>query len=341
MIGKTEEWKEKVDDYCKQTSKAYEKWREVVEKESATINTLLQGVEEEVGNITDASDSLKNTVIDSVIPAMDRQYESVRKVTEAYALQRSTIGELMGQYESLIEKIEAAMLAQDTLAQESSGGTDYDSDSDSSTTSNGSAITSPPVSNTPTISSGPTDEEKKAAAALAKEAQEIVNEVHYGRLGNKEDGWLNAAKAKYSADAVTIALKAFNDSKEGSGYSYYYEKALELAGRYNTGGYTGAWGPEGRLAILDEKELVLNKQDTENFLMATEILRNIVDLIDLNSFHSQMSWLSSARFSATSGGSVDQNVKIEAHFPSVTDKGEIEEAFNNLINTASQYANRR
>ena len=31
---------------------------------------------------------------------------------------------------------------------------------------------------------------------------------------------------------------------------------------YDTGGYTGKWGPEGKLATLHEKELVLNKQDT-------------------------------------------------------------------------------
>jgi hypothetical protein len=38
---------------------------------------------------------------------------------------------------------------------------------------------------------------------------------------------------------------------------------------------------------------------------------------------------------------LEQNVKIEASFPGVTDRNEIEEAFNNLVNKASQYANRR
>jgi hypothetical protein len=33
-------------------------------------------------------------------------------------------------------------------------------------------------------------------------------------------------------------------------------------GKFDTGGYTGKWGPEGKLATLHEKELVLNKQDT-------------------------------------------------------------------------------
>jgi hypothetical protein len=38
---------------------------------------------------------------------------------------------------------------------------------------------------------------------------------------------------------------------------------------------------------------------------------------------------------------LEQQVSIEAHFPNVTNHSEIEEAFNNLINTASQYANRK
>jgi hypothetical protein len=37
---------------------------------------------------------------------------------------------------------------------------------------------------------------------------------------------------------------------------------------------------------------------------------------------------------------LEQNVKIEASFPGVTDHNEIEEALNNLVNKASQYANR-
>jgi hypothetical protein len=35
---------------------------------------------------------------------------------------------------------------------------------------------------------------------------------------------------------------------------------------------------------------------------------------------------------------VDQNVRIEAHFPNVTNSDEIERAFDNLVNQAAQYA---
>ena len=39
--------------------------------------------------------------------------------------------------------------------------------------------------------------------------------------------------------------------------------------------------------------------------------------------------------------SLEQNVTIHAEFPGVSDRNEIQEAFNNLINAASQYANRK
>jgi hypothetical protein len=37
----------------------------------------------------------------------------------------------------------------------------------------------------------------------------------------------------------------------------------------DTGGYTGNWGSEGRLAMLHQKEIVLNARDTENMLAMT------------------------------------------------------------------------
>jgi hypothetical protein len=38
---------------------------------------------------------------------------------------------------------------------------------------------------------------------------------------------------------------------------------------------------------------------------------------------------------------VEQDVHIEASFPNAVNHSEIEEAFNNLINMSSQYANRK
>lgn len=110
---------------------------------------------------------------------------------------------------------------------------------------------------------------------------------------------------------------------------------------FDTGGYTGAWGSEGRLAMLHEKELVLNKMDTANLLASVEIVRSIAQSIDAIGQYQRMQELISAYgVTRTEAQTLEQNVHISAEFPNVTDHNEIEEAINNLINYSSQYINR-
>ena len=110
-----------------------------------------------------------------------------------------------------------------------------------------------------------------------------------------------------------------------------------------TGGYTGEWADgsnenNGRWALLHQKELVLNAHDTENFLNAMEIVRQLDNLTN---------WMANGLgdlFVPTvkgENGELEQNVHIEASFPNVTDHNEIEMAFDNLVNRASQYDNRK
>ena len=54
-----------------------------------------------------------------------------------------------------------------------------------------------------------------------------------------------------------------------------YGKVTTLYIPFDTGGYTGQWGNEGKIAMLHEKELVLNKTDTQNILDAVSIVRNL------------------------------------------------------------------
>ncbi|PGZ96939.1 hypothetical protein COE51_16340 [Bacillus pseudomycoides] len=44
---------------------------------------------------------------------------------------------------------------------------------------------------------------------------------------------------------------------------------------FDTGGYTGSFGSEGKIALLHEKELVLNKSDTKNVLDIIGMVRNM------------------------------------------------------------------
>lgn len=110
---------------------------------------------------------------------------------------------------------------------------------------------------------------------------------------------------------------------------------------FDTGGYTGSWGAEGRVAMLHEKELVLNKQDTSNLLAAVGMIRDISKIIDLNAYASSYGNITSTPNVVDNTGTLEQQVHITAEFPNATDKDEILSAFDDIINLASQYANRR
>ena len=107
-----------------------------------------------------------------------------------------------------------------------------------------------------------------------------------------------------------------------------------------SGGYTGAWGTSGKLAVLHEKELVLNKADTANMLAAIGMVREISSQIELNAKAAEMGFGMNAN-AIIPTQAIEQNVVINADFPNATNREEIAAAFDNLLNRASQYANRK
>lgn len=110
--------------------------------------------------------------------------------------------------------------------------------------------------------------------------------------------------------------------------------------KYDTGGYTGEWGQDGKLAVLHQKELVLNASDTANMLDIVNVVRDIVQQIDAQALYSRGRRFNLPRIE-TRAETLEQNVHIEANFPNATSHQEIEQAFDNLINLASQYANKK
>lgn len=115
-----------------------------------------------------------------------------------------------------------------------------------------------------------------------------------------------------------------------------------IIGSFDTGGYTGSWDSSGRLAMLHQKEIVLNAHDTENFLSAINIVRDIASAIDLRAAAQQsaLSMMTAASV-APMTQTLEQQVTIHAEFPNATQRTEIEAAFDTLLNRASQFANRK
>lgn len=133
---------------------------------------------------------------------------------------------------------------------------------------------------------------------------------------------------------------------ESNDSAYGWLKKSQISG-YQTGGYTGTWnGSEGKIGLLHQKELVLNKDDTKNFLSAISIVRNLDNVLQsLNSsmVNRLLGLLKNIEdipvgFSTDNELTIEQKVQIEANFPNVEDSSQIEEAFTNLVNYASQHA---
>ena len=115
---------------------------------------------------------------------------------------------------------------------------------------------------------------------------------------------------------------------------------------FDTGGYTGSWNNKnGKLAMLHQKEIVLNKQDTANFLQAVKLTRmfaqdlgkyktGLVDKIAAISNNNKMINTNNSIQSQA----LQQDININATFPNVSSSSEIEKAFQQLSAKATQYA---
>ena len=121
------------------------------------------------------------------------------------------------------------------------------------------------------------------------------------------------------------------------GYSSY-----NLIG-YDTGGYTGSWNnsSDGRVALLHQKELVLNADDTKNILGAVQAVRSFANAMKVDAINNILGAFGNAINGMTSVG-VDNNIKQDVHitaeFPNATSTKEIEDAILGLNDRSWQYA---
>ena len=138
------------------------------------------------------------------------------------------------------------------------------------------------------------------------------------------------------------------NSKTGQ-FEYDQNSSWNDLFKFDTGGYTGDWkSKQGKLAVLHEKELVLNKEDTKNMLNIVNEVREITAQKAFN-LTNELSTLIEKVINERSNSvqgittsqdnqSIEQKVSIQASFPGVKQAYEIEKALNNLVNVASQKA---
>ena len=320
IIDSGDQWKTAIIDYTGQINNAFQEWQAETDRLTDLVGKDLVDTKNKVNDVTNASDQLKDEVINKVVPALTQELQAVRNATEAYARQRQEIMNLISYYEQLISKIQQAIAAQASMdAGSNSSSSDYD-DYDPSV-------------------------DYSALMGTVPVGSELYNKYKAYRDRKMSEG-------NYGNMASTARINKFYEMgyKLGEGKFTGYTNFTQIpdwlweetVGKtFRTGGYTGSWGESGKLAVLHEKELVLNKEDTQNMLSSIKMVREIASEIDLRSRYTTMPINPIYSTFGTGNDILEQQVHIDASFPNVTDRNEIQEAFNTLINVASQYANRK
>ena len=184
---------------------------------------------------------------------------------------------------------------------------------------------------------------QNALSALGAETPDQYNMATQKSI-NEYGETVYTSKNNYNGGSyTTIVTMTMAEYEEWLRKRSSYDYEMSNRASFDTGGYTGEWGPEGRLAMLHQKEIVLNAHDTENLLTSVEIVRAMADKLEQNARIASMglSEIVSVGRIAPAHDTLEQNVTIHAEFPNATDKDSIREAFGDLVNLAAQYANRR
>ncbi|WP_231147875.1 hypothetical protein [Clostridium botulinum] len=135
-----------------------------------------------------------------------------------------------------------------------------------------------------------------------------------------------------SDESSFLKAKASGDSKTADSIRKKYAS-------FKTGGYTGAWGKDGKIAVLHEKELILNKDETKNILQASKILKNLNPLSNITMPKLNLPSISNLGIINTKQPQVVKHIyqvgKIEC--PNVTNDSGINNLFDNLNRLGFQY----
>ena len=321
MISKTDSWQSSTNTYTENAATYMEQWQQRTQAANQIVGTTLDETKSKVNDLTNESKALANEVTGDVIPAIIGELNSVLSLTNAYAQQRAEILAQIAAYEALARAI------RDTIAAEAALNSYQASSSDLSGSAGGSA-------------GGGADSGMPDYSALMNQAWAEGDMEKYEEYKRLREQKIAMGYSDYgvSTDQIDQYLHKYGSISSG----YWTDINWSGLGIFNTGGYTGEWGPEGKLAVLHEKEIVLNPKDTTNFLTAIDWIRELVQEIDLGS-----SWLEQGLKTIDLPmvnnpiSELQQEVRIEANFPSVTDRHEIENAFENLVNKAAQFAGRK
>lgn len=363
-----QEFEKAVDQYMIDTKEHLQEFENKMDNLAEQVGIDADSLDDSLGKVEKASEDLKNEVVNKLLPAQQQNLDKINLLTSAYATNRKNTDLLKTAYGQLATAMGTAytnasnletQLRNTNQAAQLIGGTgwvQWDYSTGSGNESSGD------------LGGGKDNDDN--LTTTSRSTAKTYKKADYARQGNKIYVKLNNGYWFSENDLIYQGNDVYS-IKSGSYGGNLGLYGLEKIKQFDTGGYTGEWGSsEGKLAFVHEKELILNKEDTKNFLEAIKLLKGQyrdgeitieefgylskeLESAIQNSVNAQRAMLASCleyaekqskstlSFNNKLNDTLEQHVTIEAVFPNVEDRYEIEEAFMNLTNEASQYINRK
>lgn len=308
-----------IKDAFEEMSQAADEYKDNVNQVLANTGMDFETMTGKVDDLKDSTDNLKETN-KALIEQMSKEYDAIKNILPQYEKIKNSYEEIRKSVQSYIDTLNKAIEKQKELANAPSptspGGSGGNGGSGSGgSSSGGSSGGNLGVGSNVRIKSG--------------------TRWYYDSNGKNPSGnaWTNR-----DLQITKIANKGSHQYNVGTKQGEYlgWLKKTDFVG-FKTGGYTGDWSKVegmdadgGKMALLHQKEMVLNKEDTANLLKAVELVRDFSKNLIPNISAPQ-----------ATNNNTNQNITIHADFSGVRNSSEIENAFNNLVNRAVQYSNQK
>lgn len=327
-----------LDNMTQNTTNFEEQLRNLLDEAQQHFKNYQDKVQDVASETGSTLDNLANET-DKVSESTDQLAQRGQEASEALWEQVTAAQQAADQYAALAAQIWEAVEAAKTLAAQ---------------------MASNAASNSGLLYDKNTDYKALIEQGLVNGWFQYGDEIFKSLVAQRDEKIKNEDKWKNE----TQGGEQFKDYTQGSNVGEWAQGRYDTKDEWNdaldklkknyglaTGGYTGTF-EDAKLAFLHEKELVLNKEDTENILAAVQAVRTIgSDLfksieksLDGNVVAAMN--LMGQRLNPVSTmpteGTIEQTVHIDkVEFPNVTSRSEIEEAFVSLTNDAAQWARRK
>lgn len=333
--------------FTETTAEMFAKLNEALTKYKGNIGNISNEIgvsydqlSDKVDRLTQANEELQNKAT-SAIDEIWNKISELQDVTEAQAAWTkeiyntiAAIQKLASETATAVQKYNEAVGSINKLGATGSwsGGTDSGG-SGTGTSGNVSSNISTTTPSTPNTSAGSTGRIRKQLGQFDSSSRTYKLMTMNGAVYEGGGWWNYPSGMKRQIESLAAD---------------YSRSQLK---HYDTGGYTGDWGSDGRLAVLHQKELVLNQEDTKNILAAVQSIRELAPsmIAEMRARISGTAAASQSLFGSRYSGmrsafdrkatELAQSVQINADFPGVRDAIEIKEALESLVQTSAQRIN--